>query len=1128
MRTEDSHIFFSATDLATFLGCRHATELNRAIVEGRAEKIYRPDPMLDLLKELGDRHEQSYLDHLRSEGKIVAELPKFEDPLGERTKAAIQSGAAVIAQASLIDLPWRGFADFLIKVNRPSDLGDWSYEVVDTKLSHTTKATAVLQLCLYSEIVTKIQGVQPEWMHVVKPGDPFEIDSLRLDDYMAYFRMVKRRFEESMAGEPDTTSKPEPCSHCGICDWWPRCNQQWRDADHLSFVAGLSTSQQTELKEQGTTTLEQFAMAETPLPKSPKRGSLDAFAKAQRQAKIQLKGRQTGKPEIEFNEVEADRGFLKLPPPNEGDIFFDIEGNPRAIGEGLEYLFGYVMVDGGSTNYHERWALSATAERELFHEFITFLMDRWHKYPDMHIYHYAPYEPSAMKRLATKHAMCEVELDSLLRGRKFVDLYSVTRQAIRASVESYSIKQLEPFYRYERLEMLEEASKALREVERLIELGMTTDLTEEHRRVVATYNKDDCLSTLELRQWLEQLRSRLTETGCELPRPPVPDHEAKDSIKEMSAEAQRVYRLLTFDIDNEPQGDSQKARWLLAHMLEYFRREAKCAWWNVFYMTGLEHEELLQENSAISGLEFAGDAPNQEFARVQVHRYRFPAQETILEPGDQLWDLDENAVGSVVEINLRDCTIDIKKRDDTADVHPSAVFEFLHVRPGSMPESLCRFGEQVAAAAKNNVEPRSARFDLLTSRPPRLQTLSLPRDGDFKDAAIELARDLDYSYLAIQGPPGSGKTYVGSHMIFALAKSGKHVGVSAVGHRVIDNLLEAVHQRATEADDFIRLAHQISDKEYELPSFVRRLSSKGASLEALYGSHVVGGTAWLWSDEFMEQQLDYLFIDEAGQMSLAMALAAGRAAKNVVLLGDPQQLEQPQQAVHPHGSGIAALSHVLAGADTISDDKGLFLSETWRLHPSICNFTSEQYYEGRLSSVSNLHLQEVLGDSPFVGSGLRIQYVEHEGNQNRSFEEVEAVVGIVNQLSGGSHQWTRAANGDSEILPLTLQDILIVAPYNAQVSALRSALPDDARVGTVDKFQGQEAPVVIYSMTSSSANDAPRGMSFLYNRNRMNVATSRARCLAILVCSPKVLSPECVSPDQIRLANGLCRFNELS
>ncbi len=313
-----------------------------------------------------------------------------------------------------------------------------------------------------------------------------------------------------------------------------------------------------------------------------------------------------------------------------------------------------------------------------------------------------------------------------------------------------------------------------------------------------------------------------------------------------------------------------------------------------------------------------------------------------------------------------------------------------------------------------------------------------------------------------------------------------------------------------------------------MPEGVRRTKSKVESLAAIASGTVVAGTAWLWSDEELEKELDYLFIDEAGQMSLAMALAAGRSAKNIVLLGDPEQLEQPQQATHPQGSGIAALDHVLGGVDTMPASKGLFLSETWRLHPAICEFTSEQFYESRLTSVAGLEAQAVLGDSPYSGSGLRLVNVEHRGNQSRSYEEVNVVCEIVRQLSNGSHQWSYLRGGDLQTEPVTVEDILVVAPYNAQVNALRVALPENARVGTVDKFQGQEAPVVIYSMTSSSAVDAPRGMEFLYNRNRINVASSRAKCLAIVVCAPAVLTPKCKTPEQIRLANALCRFSELA
>jgi uncharacterized protein len=1133
MRLENARILFSATDLANFLGCKHATELDRAVVEGRLKKDHRKDHMLDLLIELGERHERRYIEHLKASGKTVIELEKFSDPDGTRTIDAMRNGADVIVQGRLVDEPWGGFPDFLLKVQRPSKLGDWSYEVADTKLSTTTKATAVLQLCLYTELVTNIQCIQPEFMYVIKPdtksdSDPFDIDQLRVDDYMAYYRMARQSFEEKLASEPDGNSKPERCNHCQICNWWPTCEKAWRAADHLAFVAGISKSQRVELVEQGITSLTQFAEAEEPVRQHPKRGSLDAYYKVHRQAKIQLKGRQTGNPEYEFNDIDKERGFLLLPEPNPGDVFFDLEGNPRASGDGLEYLFGYVTNEGSEPRYHKFWALNRKEERQVFEQFIDWILKRWEQFPDMHIYHYAPYEPSALKRMMTKHATREDDVDRLLRGGKLVDLYAVTRQAIRASVESYSIKKLERFYGYERLELLEEASKALREVERLIELDMTREITADQQEIVELYNQDDCLSTLQLHQWLEKLRGELCETGIEIPRRPLADPNAKDSVKEMSAEAKRVFDLLTFDIEDAPVGARQESRWQLAHMLEYFRREEKCVWWEFKHMCGLEHEDLLMEPRALSGLEFITTVEVSQKANLPVHRYRYPEQEAMLAVGDTLRDLSGLTIGTIDSIDVERCTVDIKKTAASVELHAYSVFEFTYIDPHEMPGSLLGFGEQLAKGAENGVSIQDARLDLLQGARPRFYTLSLPHPGDdIVRTAKELAFDLDHSCLAIQGPPGSGKTYVGSQMILALANSGKRVGVTAVGHEVIRNLLDGVHKRATEQGAHVSLAHK-AEKKHDWPAHIGRLANRKKSLEAMENGYVVGGTAWLWSHPDCEQQLDYLFIDEAGQMSLAMALAAGRAAKNIILLGDPQQLEQPQQAIHPHDSGVSALAHILHGRDTIQDDEGLFLSQTWRLHPGICQFTSEQYYNNRLTSRDGLEVQKVIGNSAYTGSGLHVVTIEHEGIQNRSQEEVAVIADIFSQLLNGQHESVTREDGVPVQKPLTIEDILVVAPFNAQVNAIRERLPEGARVGTVDKFQGQEAPIVIYSMTSSSAEDAPRGISFLYSRNRLNVATSRAKCLAILVCSPSILTPDCNSPEHLRLANGICRFEELA
>ncbi len=1119
MKHENGKLAFSATDLAHHLSCQHLTELERRLAEGDLKRDHHHDPVLELLIELGERHEQAYLDFLKSQGKSVVEIKEFGGQQSvQETIEAMQEGVDVIAQASLVALPWRGRADFLIKVERPSELGAWSYEVADTKLAQTTRAGTVLQLCSYTDIVAALQGTLPARMYVVRPGEPFEVDTLRVSDFMAYYRMVKSHFESHIASGPHEASYPQPNPHCQICDWWGSCNDTWRGDDHLTFVAGMGKAQIAELEDHSITTLEAFAAAEAALPAPPKRGSMETFEKLQRQAKIQVDGRNTGLPKYAFNDVEEGRGFLRLPEPSEGDIFFDIEGYPRAIGDSLEYLFGFVTHDDGNVTYYQLWGLNKQEERRAFIEFMDFVMQRWEQWPDMHIYHFAPYEPSAMKRLATRHAVREDELDRLLRAERFVDLYAVVRQGIRASVESYSIKELERFYGYEREEVLRAASKSLRSIERMIELDLTDQLTPTHRDVVERYNKDDCLSTLELRNWLETLRDELESTGQELPRPESDAGDPSDAIQQMAAEVQEVFEQLVADVTSEPETEDQHTRWLLAHMLEYFRREDKCAWWEFFRLHELEHEDLLRERKAVTGLTFDRAVPSAA-GNLPTHRYRFAPQEVTVDSGDDLIEVQGAKIGKVTAIDHLARTVDVKKRGDSVDVHPSAVFAFDYIGPGEMPTSLLGFGRRLATS-----EPRSGRHDLLARRSPRLKTLSLPMEGEQKEVAIRLANDLDRSYLPIQGPPGAGKTYIGSHMISSLAREGKRVGVTAVSHKVILNMLRAVRD-SLQPGETMPLAHQKSTGGDDLPAGIDHLANRDESINALSQGYVVGGTAWLWSHPAMEDRLDYLFVDEAGQMSLAMAVAAGRAAKNIVLLGDPQQLEQPQQGTHPEGAGIAALHHVLDGAETMHDTMGLFLKNTWRLHPSICSFTSEQYYDGRLQSEPGLENQAVVGGTSFTGHGLRFVPVPHEDNHNRSHEEVAVIAEMFTQIQDGDHRWS---NMDGDEAVISLDDVLVIAPYNAQVSALKAALPAGARVGTVDKFQGQEAPVVIYSMTSSSVFDAPRGMGFLFSRNRMNVATSRARCLAVLVGSPTLFTPHCETPEQIRLANGFCRFMELA
>ena len=290
-------------------------------------------------------------------------------------------------------------------------------------------------------------------------------------------------------------------------------------------------------------------------------------------------------------------------------------------------------------------------------------------------------------------------------------------------------------------------------------------------------------------------------------------------------------------------------------------------------------------------------------------------------------------------------------------------------------------------------------------------------------------------------------------------------------------------------------------------------------------ANLAAGTAWLWAHAEMAAAVDVLVIDEAGQMSLANTLAVCQAAGSLVLLGDPRQLDQPIQGVHPPGADVSALGHLLGESATVDPARGVFLDQTWRMHPDICAFTTEQFYEGRLRPQPELRRQTVVGTGPLVGHGLRFIPVAHAGNTNASAEEAECVAGLIRELLDAGGGWVDRQDVQRR---LTLDDVLAVAPYNAHVAVLRSTLPGGARVGTVDKFQGQEAPIVIYSMATSTADEAPRGMEFLYSLHRLNVATSRARCVAAIVASPVLLTPDCRTPEQMRLANPFCRFLELA
>lgn len=502
MRRFQNELILSASDLVGHLNCRHVTSQDLQVADGKLEAPKQFDPLLDILRERGQKHEDAYLEHLALGGHESTRIDGFgiDDDSVAATFFAMRAGADIIVQAALRAGRWSGRADVLKKVERPSALGAWSYEVVDTKLARETKGGTVLQLCLYSELLAVMQGAEPEFAYVVVPWSDYAEEPYRLDDYRAYYRKVKASAEAATTAVEVLASYPEPVAHCDVCRWFDSCEKRRRQDDHLTFVAGISQNQISELREHGIDRLAVLAEMELPVGWKPRRGSAESLESVAKQARLQLQARITGQPVHQLLDVEPGYGLCLLPEPSVGDVFFDLEGDPFIGEHGLEYLFGYHYAElDGSKHYVGDWCFTRADEKAAFERFMDFVQARLERYPDLHIYHYAPYEPAALKRLMGRYATREDELDALLRGKRFVDLYGVVRHSLRASVESYSIKRLEPFYGYQRQVPLRDANVALSALQAALELADGNAVDEASRTAVLGYNQDDCVSTASYR-----------------------------------------------------------------------------------------------------------------------------------------------------------------------------------------------------------------------------------------------------------------------------------------------------------------------------------------------------------------------------------------------------------------------------------------------------------------------------------------------------------------------------------------------------------------------------------------------------------------------------------------------------
>lgn len=1107
---------FSPTRLNEFVGCPHASALTLRDLEPGADQSAPPaagslDETTQLVIRLGFEHEHRVLEMLKKSGLRVVAVAQ-PAPIRQRlteTQNAMSAGVDLIYQGAVAHQRWFGYPDFLVRVQ--TNKGS-SYEPADAKLARSARPEHLAQLTVYADALGAMTNSHVRYGTLyLGTGAAERYD---LDEARYYIGRLQDRFVK-FVDSPERDSRAWRCAACPQCVYQSKCEAEWRATDSLFFVANIQSRQIQQLEAAGVSTMQGLAQRD-PLQTIGRIGPLP-FARLVKQAAKQVDARNSHLHAWEFRDIEPGRGFTLLPHAADGDLFFDIEGDPF-YPEGLDYLLGvFGPIDGTDQRFVPIWGHDHDAERKAFERLMDLFQAHFEMFPEARIYHYAAYETTALKRLAMRYATRESQLDQMLRERRFVDLYKVVRQGLIVSTEGYGLKDLEPVFGFERGGDIKTAGDSVVEYEQWRVTGDEAIL----RRIVE-YNDIDCRSTSALRDWLVAIRP----ASASFSSPLVNDEDAaaertlvrtqRDAARHALAERVRTTKCENPAVSN-----------LVAELLWFHQRNKKPEYWAMFDRQLQSDEDLVDDIESIGDLRLDQASGHQPVKKSFLATFRFPPQETKLRAGKRVKIAATlEPAGAIEELDEVQGVVSLKRQQKSGEFP----IRFSIIPSGPLDdevivEAVARFASRFADADYTFARPL---LDILHRRPPNLNGRAVglpivPAGVELLSGSCAAIAALDHSYLFIQGPPGTGKTYTASQAIVDRLQAGARVAVTSNSHKAINNLLSAVEDRAREMNFSFLGAKKASQQDPSSQFDGSCVETVLVANEIHDGHRLVGGTAFLFSREDQEAGYDYLFVDEAGQVSLANLVAMSACARNIVLVGDQMQLPQPIKGIHPGDSGLSTLEYLLQGAATVSPTHGILLNISWRMHPKLNQFVSDAIYDGRLSArPENSRRTLVLdraGADELRPAGIQFKAVAHTGCAQRSEEEATEISHIVELILR-----QQLVEDDGIIRPVTLQDIVVVAPYNMQVNLLVSRLPQGARVGTVDKFQGQEAAVSIVSMTTSSAEEAPRGAAFLFSKHRLNVAISRAKCLSIVVASPTLLDYQCRTLEEMKLVNLLCRM----
>ena len=1121
MKIENKKFLTSPSDLNNFVSCKYLIQNE---IKFLYKEIKRNEESIDqkLWKEFGIKHEKKHFDLLKKYYKknISIKQDLTEEERYKKTIEAIKKGYDLIYHAYLIDGDFRGEADFLIKVDTASDLGDFSYEVYDTKITRKPKPRHIYQITAYSHMLSTIQGILPERMYLIDGANITH--QYKIKEFIDFYHYTKKNFDKFLKNIVKEKVYPEKCSHCNFCNYTDECEKIWTEDNYINQVAKINRSQIEKLKKIGINTVKKLASAnpEKIKVKINKQALIDRISQAQ----LQEEKRETGKSKYIILDPDKGKGFYKLPKPDDGDLFFDIEGYPQEDGRGFEYLHGIYFKGPKGMEFKYFWAkdFKKKYEQENFIELINFFKSHFKKYPKAHLYHYNSYEKRSLRQLASLFSSDFPEgsnfVDSLLRGEKFVDLFLVVNQSVRTTEKDMSLKSIEEvLYGFKRTADIKKAEDSVK----LYDFWLSSK-DKKTKEDIIEYNKDDCESTFHLREFLVQNKPESIDWFSINEETEKKSTEKKDWEK---IEVELKKSLEKKEIAKNPLTETIK------NLVGFHRREIKPEWWETFDRMDKTHDELEEDPECIGNCFLQSDKP-EKVEKGYVFTYQFNDQDYKLKKDSTVYNAHQNlSLGSIIEITEDSPNKNIVKIKLTEKKYQTL---------GEMPSvlSLSRRGPaQIAVLeqalnrfVENYINLKGASYkcilDLLNRGNPDLSKIKsgeklIDENKNITEESIKVVKQMKNSCLSIQGPPGTGKTYNSAKIIIELMKDSKKVGVSSNSHEAIKNLLSEIERQAkAEKFKFKGMKKSSSTNLFNGEFIIDVIKDKQIDTKDFL---LFGGTAWFFSNIRMSQKLDYLFIDEAGQVSLANTIAMATSSKNLVLIGDQMQLSQPIRGTHDGYAKLSSLDYILEDRDTIPPEQGIFLRETRRLNKEICKYISESFYDSRLIPHEVTQSRSVkLGLNDIKDEGIFFVPTDHFGNSQRSDEEADIIHNYYSKIIGKNFEDEKGKK------KLDINNIMVVAPFNVQTNNIKQKLlkkySEETRVGTIDLFQGQEAKIVFISMTSSDAENLPRHKDFFFNRNRLNVAISRAQNVAIILFNPNLLLASANTIHEMRLMNNFCKL----